>query len=400
MLQGKKVVLGVCGGIAAYKTADIASRLKKLGCDVFVVMTKAAQQFITKLTMQTIAGCTVYDDMFEDVKDFDVRHISMAKEKDLFVIVPATANIIGKLACGIADDALSTTVVATKSPVLIAPAMNTNMYENPIVQENIQKLSRLGYSFITPQSGRLACGDVGMGKLADVSDIVDKICEMIAYPKDLSQKSVLVTAGPTREYIDPVRFLSNDSSGKMGYALAKAARYRGARVTLVSGPTTLKPIPGVELLRVQSAQEMYDAVTSRALEQDYIIKAAAVSDFRAKNAFNHKVKKTEVEDIQLVQNPDILKALGQMNLPGVLAGFCMETGNLEAEAWRKCVEKNLDLIVANDLTMEGAGFAGDTNIVKLIDRSGHVEQLPLMEKEQLAHIILNRLVEIGTQKKE
>lgn len=399
MLQGKKIAVGVCGGIAAYKAVELVSLLTKQGAQVTVLMTEHAQQFVSKLTFQTISKQTVYTDMFREVEAWDVSHISVAKANDLFILVPATANLIGKIAGGIADDFLTTTVMATKAKVLIAPAMNTNMFENPIVQANIEKLKDFGYEFVSPVSGNLACGDVGNGKLAPVEQITAQAERLLYDNKDLTGLRVLISAGPTKEYIDPVRFLSNDSSGKMGYAVAKAASLRGAAVTLVSGPVSLEAPAGVERIIVTSADEMYEACMKACPAADIIVKAAAVSDGKAKYPNVQKTKKEEMTCIELEQNPDILKAVAQENQSAAIVGFCMETQDLEAYAKKKLETKRADLIVANSLTDEGAGFGTDTNVVKFVSHAG-VESLPLLEKEELAHRILDRAKAIRMEKQQ
>ncbi|MEW9123074.1 MAG: bifunctional phosphopantothenoylcysteine decarboxylase/phosphopantothenate--cysteine ligase CoaBC [Thermotaleaceae bacterium] len=392
MYSDKHVVLGVTGGIAVYKSVDVVSRLRKLGIHVNVIMTRSAQAFVQPLTFQSLSQNYVVTDMFEEPKTWDVEHISLAQRADLFLIAPATANVIGKIAGGIADDMLTTTVMATKAQVLIAPAMNTNMYENPIVQNNIKILQERGYCFIEPASGRLACGDFGKGKLADPEVIVDEVLKILIPKRDLAGKKVLVTAGPTREAIDPVRYITNHSSGKMGYAIAERAAARGAEVLLVSGPTNL-PLPvGATAIHVTSSQEMYHVVMEHAQDMDIIIKSAAVADYRPEAVANNKIKKGE-EDlvIRLTRNPDILKSLGAMKKENqVLVGFAAETENLVKNAKGKIERKNLDFIVANDLTMEGAGFRGDTNIVTIIDRDGFLQQYEKMTKRDLAEIILDK----------
>ncbi|OQB13346.1 MAG: Coenzyme A biosynthesis bifunctional protein CoaBC [Firmicutes bacterium ADurb.Bin193] len=389
MLNGKTIVIGVSGGIAAYKTAEIISRLKKLHANVRVCMTKAATEFITPLTLQTLSRNTVSVDMFEAVPKWDIEHISLASDADIMLIAPATANIIGKIANGIADDMVTTTVMATKAKVIIAPSMNSNMYENPITQQNIDKLKGLGYIFAEPDFGRLACGEVGKGRLADPADIVELVVEYALFEKDLVGKRVVVTAGPTQERIDDVRFISNHSSGKMGYAIAKNAKRRGAEVTLISGSVCLPEIKGIRTIYVKSAVQMYNEVMRLAPSSDIIVKAAAVGDFRVKNAASGKIKKDSYSTIELEKNPDILFELGK-NKSYVLVGFCMETEDLEYYASQKLKEKNADFMVANDLTNEGAGFATDTNIVKILHKSGEVEDLPIMSKDDLAGEILDR----------
>lgn len=395
LYKNKTVVLGVTGGIAAYKGLDIVSRLKKRDINVQVIMTNAAAKFVTPLSFQSLSQNYVVSDMFDEPKSFNIEHISLAQRADLFVIAPATANIIGKLANGIADDMLSTTVMATKVPVLIAPAMNTNMYNNPIVQRNIELLKSYGYYFIDTAEGRLACGDVGLGKLADVEKIVDMIDMYLYDKKDLIHKKVLVTAGPTREDIDPVRYITNRSSGKMGYAIAKAARNRGAEVTLISGGSNLLPPQGVNYISVHSAEDMYNEVMKYYDSMDYVIKSAAVSDYRPETIETSKIKKShENLNIKLVKNKDILYELGKLKKSQILIGFAAETNNLDQYASEKLITKNLDMIVANDVTMENSGFDIDTNTVKIFLRDGEVSQLPNMSKEEAAYIILDYALKI------
>lgn len=389
MLNGKTVVIGVTGGIAAYKTAEIISRLKKMHANVRVCMTKAAQEFITPLTLQSLSQNGVATDMFERPGQWDIGHISLANAADIMLIAPATANIIGKVAAGIADDIVTSTVMATKAKVIIAPAMNNNMYDNPILQRNISVLKDLGCEFVEPECGRLACGTSGKGRLADTDDIIEAIIEHTLYEKDLKGKRVLVTAGPTREKIDDVRFITNHSSGKMGYSVAKAARRRGALVTLISGRVELPQIKNIETIYVESAQQMNDRVMERAQNFDIIVKAAAVGDFKVKNAVSGKAKKDDIVKLEFEKNPDILAELGK-NKSFVLIGFCMETSDLAVYAAQKLKAKNPDFIVANDLTKEGAGFATDTNIVKILHQSGEIEDLPIMSKDDLANEILDR----------
>lgn len=391
MLKGKKVVLGVSGGIAAYKACELVSRLKKLNAEVHVIMTDSAAKFITPLTFQSLSLNQVVTDMFQSPKYWEIEHISLAKLADVLVIAPATANIIGKLASGIADDMLSTTVMATTAQVIIAPAMNTNMYENAVVQENIQRLKKLGYLFVEPGEGRLACGDIGKGKMAEPSVIEEAIIEVLDPRQDLAGKTVLVTAGPTREAIDPVRFISNNSTGKMGFAIAERAASRGAKVYLVSGPVNLDTPQGVERYDVVSAEQMQGKVMELYEQCDIIIKAAAVADYAPETVFSQKVKKAE-EQLSLVlkKNPDILYELGKLKGDRILIGFAMETEKLIENAKQKVTKKNLDFIVANDLNEAGAGFAGDTNVVKIIDREGNIESIPLKLKHEVADIILDR----------
>ncbi len=395
MLHNRNVVLGITGGIAAYKACDIVSGLKKLNANVDVIMTQAATEFITPLTLQSISQNKVTVDMFESPGDWEIGHISLAKKADLIVIAPATANIIGKLANGIADDMLSTTVMATKASILIAPAMNTNMYTNSIVQANIEKLKNNGVIFIAPETGRLACGDIGDGKLASVDTIVHQITKLLTRAKDFSGRKILITAGPTREAIDPVRFISNHSSGKMGYALAEAAVERGADVTLISGPVSLtKPNGLSSFIMVESAAEMHQAVMDCFQEMGIIIMTAAVGDFTPKWKSPEKIKKHDGGlKIELEKTPDILSELGKQKGDRILIGFAAETQKLLEYAGEKLVKKNLDFIVANDLTQKGAGFGVETNIVKIINRSGKVEELPLMSKLELGRIIFDRIKE-------
>lgn len=396
MLKNKTVVIGVSGGIAVYKTLDVISRLKKLGINVNVIMTKSATEFVTPLSFQSLSQNYVVCDMFEDPKTWDVEHISLAKKADLFLIAPATANIIGKIANGIADDMISTTVMATKAKVLIAPAMNTNMYENPILQKNITTLKELGYNFVEPESGRLACGDTGKGKLASPETIVDEVVKLLSKEQDLKGKSIIVTAGPTVESIDPMRYITNRSTGKMGYSIAKEAIERGADVTLITGPTNLNPPQNLKkIVRIESAKEMYEAVLENLDENDVIIKSAAVADYKPKNYSNKKIKKSENDlFIELERNKDIALEIGKIKKDKILVGFAAETNDLIENANIKIKKKNLDFIVANDLTKEGAGFGVDTNIVKIIDKEGNITDYPKMKKEEVANIILDKIKEL------
>ena len=395
MLKGKNIVLGVSGGIAVYKACELVSRLMKLNAGVHVIMTGSAAKFVAPLTFQSLSLNQVVVDMFESPNYWEIEHISLAKLADVLVIAPATANIIGKLAAGIADDMLSTTVMATKAQVIIAPAMNTNMYENPVVQKNIQRLKELGYIFVEPDEGRLACGDVGKGKLADPAVIQEAIIEVLNPKQDMAGRTVLVTAGPTREAIDPVRFISNNSTGKMGYSIAERAAKRGARVHLVSGPVNLETPYGVTRHNIVSAEEMQSKVMELYAQCDIIIKAAAVADYAPETVFSQKVKKTEGElSLRLKKNPDILYELGKLKGDRILVGFAMETENLIENAKQKVNKKNLDFIVANDLNEAGAGFAADTNVVKIIDREGNIESIPLKKKHEVADIILDRIRDI------
>lgn len=398
-LSGKSVVLCVTGGIAAYKASDIISRLRKKGVNVFVIMTKSATEFITPLTLEVLSGNRVVTDMFSRDFTWEVEHISLAKRADVFVIAPATANVIGKAAHGIADDMVTTTLMATKAPMVIAPAMNTGMYENPVVQENISILENRGVRFIQPASGRLACGDSGKGKLAEPETIVNEICAA-AMKQDLKGKTILVTAGPTREAIDPVRFISNHSTGKMGYAIAQNASMRGAKVILVSGPVALETPYGVERVNVSSARDMHDAVISRLDKVDWVIKSAAVGDYRPETTADEKIKKKDDDmSISLVRNPDILAEIGSKKQNHQLVcGFSMETQDLLNNSRAKLQKKNCDMLVANNLKTEGAGFAHDTNVATLLYRDGTHEPLSLMQKDDLASIVLDRLLKLSEQK--
>ncbi|QJA09229.1 bifunctional phosphopantothenoylcysteine decarboxylase/phosphopantothenate--cysteine ligase CoaBC [Romboutsia sp. CE17] len=396
MLKNKTVVIGVSGGIAVYKVCDVVSRLKKLGVNVHVIMTKSATEFVTPLTFQSLSQNYVVCDMFEEPKTWDVEHISLAKKADVFLIAPATANIIGKMACGISDDMLSTTVMATKAKVLIAPAMNTNMYENPIVQRNIDTLRALNYEFIEPESGRLACGDIGKGKLATPENIVEAVVDALTKKQDLEGKKIIITAGPTVEAIDPVRYITNRSTGKMGYAIAKEACDRGAEVTLVSGPTTLEPPKNLKkFIRIESAKDMYEAVINNLDENDVIIKSAAVADYKPKDYCDKKIKKSDDDlVIKLDRNKDIAYEIGKVKKDKILVGFAAETNDLIENAKNKINKKNLDFIVANDLTKEGAGFGVDTNIVKIIDKDGAIEEYPIMKKNEVANVILDKVKDL------
>ena len=396
MLKDKTVVIGVSGGIAVYKTLDVVSRLRKLGVNVNVIMTKSATEFVTPLSFQSLSQNYVVCDMFEDPKTWDVEHISLAKRADVFLIAPATANVIGKIANGIADDMLTTTVMATKAKVLIAPAMNTNMYENPILQRNINTLKELGYNFVEPESGRLACGDTGKGKLASPETIVDEVVKLLSKGQDLKGKSIIVTAGPTVESIDPMRYITNRSTGKMGYSIAKEAIERGADVTLITGPTNLTPPQNLKkLVKIESAKDMYEAVLENLDENDVVIKSAAVADYKPKNYSNKKIKKSDDDlVIELDRNKDIAQEIGKIKNNKILVGFAAETNDLIENASLKIKKKNLDFIVANDLTKEGAGFGVDTNIVKIIDKEGNITDYPKMKKEEVANIILDKIKEL------
>ena len=401
MLQGKTVLLGVTGSIAAYKIAYLASTLKKLHAQVHVLMTQNATNFINPITFETLTGNKCLVDTFDRNFQFSVEHVSIAKQADVVMIAPASANVIGKLAHGIADDMLTTTIMACKCKKIVSPAMNTNMYENPIVQDNLAILQHYGYEVIEPASGYLACGDTGAGKMPEPEMLLDYILREIAKEKDLLGRKVLVTAGPTQEAIDPVRYITNHSSGKMGYALAKAAMLRGADVTLVSGPCAIEPPPFVKLVPVVTAKEMFDAVTSVSFEQDIIIKAAAVADYRPANVYEDKVKKHEEQmSIKLEKTDDILGYLGEHRLPGqFLCGFSMETQNMLGNSRAKLGKKHLDMVAANNLKVAGAGFQGDTNVLTLITQDEDVS-LQLMSKEDAANVILDKILSIQKEREE
>lgn len=390
MLQGKTVVLGVTGSIAAYKIASLASKLVKLHADVHVLMTQNATNFITPITFETLTGNKCLIDTFDRNFQFDVAHISLAKKADVMLIAPASANVIGKIANGIADDMLTTTVMASTAPVLISPAMNTHMYENPIVQDNLQKLERFGYKIIAPAVGMLACHDVGAGKMPEPEMLLDWILREIACKKDLQGKKILVTAGPTQEAVDPVRYLTNHSTGKMGYALARCAMLRGADVTLVTGPTAITPPPFVQTVAVTSAEEMYQEVTKRAVEQNAIIMAAAVADYRPATVSAEKQKKQAGDAVlPLSRTKDILAYLGEHKPAGqFLCGFSMETQHMLENSRAKLKRKHLDMICANNLKVAGAGFGTDTNVVTLIQAQKE-QELPLQSKEAVGHAILD-----------
>lgn len=392
-LTGKHIVLGITGGIAAYKSAEIVSRLRHLGADVHVIMTKNATEFITPLTLQTLAANPVVTDTFAEPEEWNVEHVALAKLADIFVIAPATANILAKMANGIADDMLSTTVLATKAPVLAAPAMNTGMWTAKATQQNVSVLKERGVLFSGPASGMLACGDEGAGRMSEPAEIVQKIQEILTREKDFEGKKLLVTAGSTRERLDPVRFLTNDSSGKMGFAIAEAARDRGAEVTLVKGSTTA-PVPGgVTVIEIESARDLLDVMKKEAPKQDIVIQAAAVADYRPAVYAKTKIKKKDGEPmvIELTENPDIAKTIGAKKKANqFFVGFAAETDHVAAHAQEKLVRKNLDMIVANDVTKPGAGFNSDTNIVTLITKDA-AEALPIMSKRGVADAILDRI---------
>lgn len=399
MFKGKTVVLGVSSSIAAYKAASIASALVKKSCDIHVIMTQNATKFISPITFEELTKHKCLVDTFDRNFEYNIAHIALAQKADVFIIAPATANVIGKIANGIADDMLTTTIMAAKCPKIIAPAMNTNMYDNPIVQDNLKKLENYGYTVISPADGRLACGAVGKGKLPDESVILDYIERALADKQDFSGKKVLVTAGATRESIDPVRYITNHSSGKMGYAIAKAAMLRGADVTLISGVTSLSPVPFVKTVDVVSAQDMFEAVTEFADESDIIIKSAAVADFRPAKVNENKIKKAEGSlVIDLEKTNDILKHIGQNKRANqIICGFSMETDNMIENSKQKLERKNLDMIVCNNLKDEGAGFQCDTNKVTIITRN-NIEPLALMSKSEVADEILNRIAMLCADK--
>ena len=399
MLTGKTVVLGVTGSIAAYKMANLTSMLVKQHADVYVLMTKNATNFIHPITFETLTNHKTLVDTFDRNFNYNIEHVSLAKKADIVLVAPASANVIGKIANGIADDMLTTTVMACKCKKIISPAMNTQMFENPIVQDNLKKLEHYGYEVIQPAVGLLACKDVGAGKMPEPETLLEYILREVAYEKDLKGKKILVTAGPTQEPIDPVRYLTNHSSGKMGYAIAKVCSMRGADVTLVSGKTAIKPPLFVDVVPVTTARDMYEAVTSRFDQQDIVIKAAAVADYRPKTISDQKVKKADGElSIEMERTDDILKYLGEHKKEDqFLCGFSMETEHMLENSRKKLEKKNLDMIVANNVKVEGAGFAGDTNIVTLITKDDET-QLPLLSKEETAVEIMNKILEITAEK--
>ncbi len=394
-LKDKKILLGVCGGIAAYKALELVSLLKKSGAEVKVIMTRSAVEFVTPLSFQSMSQNPVCVNMFDEPKAWEIQHISLAKWADIAVVVPATANIIGKLACGIADDMLSTTLMACTAPVLLAPAMNTAMYNNAVVQRNLALLKENGVHTVGPVSGRLACGDTGSGKMESPEKILEKIYEVLFFAeKDFSGKKVLVTAGATVEKIDPVRYITNHSSGKMGIAVAKAAALRGAEVILVHGKCEAVLPDNVKCVAITSADEMYDKVMELSQDADIIIKAGAVADYKPEMIAENKIKKGGMESIKLAPNRDILSELGKRyGGKKTLIGFCMETENLLENAEKKLKNKNLDMIVANSLNEEGAGFKTETNIVTIIDKNGNTEKTELCSKFDIANIILDRITE-------
>ena len=389
MLNGKTVLLGVSGGIAAYKSAALASMLKKLHADVHVLMTENATQFITPVTFESLTGNKCVVDTFDRNFQFNIQHISLAKKADAVLVAPATANVLAKFAHGLADDMLTTTVLACTCPKIVAPAMNTRMYENPITQDNLQTLRKYGFTVIEPATGHLACGDTGAGKMPEPEELCDWLLQAIQCEKDLAGKKILVTAGPTREALDPVRYLTNRSSGKMGYAVAKAAARRGAEVTLVTGPTELPPPRFCTVVPVTSAADMFEAVTSRSDQMDVIIKAAAVADYTPLEVAGDKIKKSDTDlSIPLARTKDILGWLGEHKKPGqFLCGFSMETKDLLENSRKKLQKKHLDLIAANNVKVPGAGFSGDTNVLTLIAPDLE-EELPLLSKDEAAHRLL------------
>ena len=396
MLKGKHILLGVTGGIASYKIANLASLLVKSGADVHVIMTENATNFINPITFETLTGHKCVVDTFDRNFEFKVEHVALAQLADVIMVAPATANVIAKLSHGLADDMLTTTILASRAPKIIAPAMNTGMYENPVTQDNIRLLQHYGMEVITPAYGHLACGDNGAGKMPEPETLFQYLCKAVAHEKDMAGMKVLVTAGPTQEAIDPVRYITNHSSGKMGYSIAKACALRGADVTLVSGRTSLEAPLFVNTVPVISAKDMYEEVTSRSAEMDIIIKAAAVADYRPCNVADEKIKKKDDDamSIPLERTDDILKYLGEHKKAGqFLCGFSMETQNMLENSKKKLQKKNLDMIVANNLKMQGAGFETDTNIVTMITED-QVFELELMSKEDVAFRLLDKILEL------
>lgn len=393
MLKDKTIILGVTGGIAVYKAADLVSKLTKQHANVEVIMTDAAGEFVNPLTFQTMSNNPVHTSMFNKIDKFDVEHISLAKKADMILVAPATANTIGKIANGLADNLLTTVIMASHAKIVFAPAMNTEMYYNPLYQENMEKLKKLGYEFLQPGVGLLACGDYGAGKMAEPLEIVDYVIDAFV-EKDLKDKKVIITAGPTIEPIDPVRYITNHSSGKMGYLLAREAKSRGAEVVLISGPTSLEAPKGVNLVRVNTTLEMFDAVGKYFDQCDILIKSAAPADYRPKDTRTSKIKKDDDENdglnIELIGNPDIAYHYGNKKDKQVVIGFAAETDNVVEYAKGKLKKKNFDFIVANDITKEGAGFKTDTNIVTIIEDNDNIESYPIMSKAELAKIILDK----------
>jgi phosphopantothenoylcysteine decarboxylase / phosphopantothenate---cysteine ligase len=391
MLKDRRIVLGVTGGIAAYKAAELVRELVRRGAEVRVVMTDHAKQFVAPLTFETLSGHPVATDLFRLTGNYEIGHIALAEFAELLVIAPATANIIGKMVAGLADDVLTTVLLAATAPVLICPAMNSKMYANAVVQENIRKMKFLGHFLLEPGYGELACRTMGQGRLPEVAEIVEAI-ESILTPKDLAGEHILVTAGPTQEPFDPVRFISNHSSGKMGYALALMAKRRGAAVTLISGPTSLTPPRDVECIPVRTAIEMREAVISRLDRATVVIKAAAVADYRPASCQKTKIKKSEGPlDVRLERNPDIISEIARKKGDRIVVGFSMESENLLENARKKLTEKGMDFIVANDVTEPGAGFGGDTNVIRILDTQGSIDTFPLMDKLDVAGVILDRV---------
>ena len=394
MLKDKKILLGVTGGIAVYKAADLISRLRKQEANVEVIMTSHAMKFVTPLTFQTMSNNMVHSEMFKEIRDFDVEHISLAQSADVILIAPATANTIGKIANGIADNLLTTVVMASEAKIIFAPAMNTVMYNSPIVQENIEKLKELGHEFIQPGVGLLACGDYGCGKMAEPLDIVNYLIQNFV-EKDLLNKKIVITAGPTIEPLDPVRYMTNHSSGKMGYSLAENAISRGADVVLISGPTALTPPKGVDFISVNTTREMLDAVGKYFDDCDVLIKSAAPLDYRPESVSDIKIKKSNDEidelNIKFIRNPDIAYYYGKKKKDQIIVGFAAETNNLYEFAFEKVKKKNFDFIVANDVTEKGAGFKGDTNIITIIENNGQSKKYPIMDKIDVAKLILDKV---------
>jgi len=399
MLEGKEIVLGVTGGISAYKAAELVRRLCQAGAKVHVIMTQAATRFITPLTLRVLSRNPVITDIFAEPDHWDMAHIALSERAELFIIAPATANIIGKLAHGIADDVLSTTILAIRAPVIIAPAMNDNMYQNPVVQENILLLRQRGFHLVEPEYGELASGKMGWGRLASVDKIMVLVERILSSRKDFLGETVLITAGATQEPLDAVRFISNPASGKMGYALARAALNRGAKVILISGGTHLSPPADAEFISVRTAQQMYEAVLTYWIRAEIVIMAAAVSDYRPRKVFPEKIKK-EAESwvLELEKTPDILAHLGKEKKGQILVGFAAETKNIIENAQKKLKNKNLDLIIANDITAPGSGFGTDTNQVTLITAKGEIEHLPLLPKIEVANKILDKIQTIKGKK--
>ena len=399
MLAGKNITVGVTGGIAAFKAAQLVSSLNSGGAKLNVIMTRSAQEFVKPLTFQVLSGNPVRTDLFEATRG-SVQHIELAAWPDLIVIAPATANILGKAAAGIGDDLLSTVILAATCPVLFCPAMNVNMYNNVVVQRNIEVLRGLGYKFVEPGTGRLACGTEGQGRLADLELIIEKIEGLLGPGRDMEGLTVMVTAGPTVEQIDPVRYLTNRSTGKMGYAVAEAAVSRGAKTLLISGPTALKPPGGVEFISVETAAQMYEAVMENYSGVDVVVKTAAVADYRPKEVSGQKIKKQDGPlSLELVRNKDILAELGQRKNKQILVGFAAETIDLEKNSLQKVEGKNLDFLVANDVSQAGAGFGTDTNIVMFVYPGGDIKQMPLMKKKDLAHRILDEVLVVRQKQK-